>query len=116
MTYLWLRFGKMLAVALLFAGCLGAVLPVDLRDRRRFAYAVAGPGFILSWYFGFMLLGEVAAAFAEAWIYGAMGLSFVSLNGVLWAVGRDGRRSWGSGAFILATLIGAFALMVFKPR
>jgi hypothetical protein len=114
--YLWLRFAKLLAVALLFAGSLGAVLPADLRDRRRFAFGVAGPGFILSWFFGFMLLAEISASFLEPWILGAMGLSFVSLNGVLWAVGREGRRSWGSAAFILVTLVGALALMVFRPR
>ena len=114
--YLWLRFAKLLAVALLFAGSVGAVLPADLRDRRRFAYALAGSGFILAWFFGFLLLREVSASFFEPWILGGMGLSFLSLNGVLYAVGREGRRSWGSAVFILATLVGALALMVFRPR
>ena len=43
---LLLHFAKILAVAVLFAGTLGAFVARDLRDRRRlFAYALAGPGF-----------------------------------------------------------------------
>jgi hypothetical protein len=112
---LFLRFVKIVAVALLFAGTLGAVAARDLRERRSCAYALAGPGFGLTWACGFGLAASMEVPILSSWILGAMVLSFVSLQVVLFAVGKEGRRTPVVGALALAPLLGAVALMVWKP-
>jgi hypothetical protein len=113
--YPLLKFVKLLAVAALFAGSIGAVLAEDLGDRRRFAYALAGPGFAVTLGTGFGLAWVTQVSLLSWWILGALGLSLVSLQGVLYAVGKDGRRGAGIAAFILLPLIATVALMVWKP-
>lgn len=113
--YELLRFVKVLAVAVLFAGSIGALLPRDLRDRRIFAYGLAGPGFLLSWLAGFGLVWVLSTPLTATWVLGGLGLSFVSLQGVLYAVGREGRRTWGAAAVVLVPLVATIALMIFKP-
>ncbi len=110
-----LRFAKILAVATLFAGTVGALLPRDLRDRRVAAYALAGPGFGLTWACGFGLTASMEVPLLSTWILGAMVLSFFSLQVVLYAVGKEGRRSPVVAALALAPLVGAVALMIWKP-
>jgi hypothetical protein len=114
-VYALLRFFKVLGVALLFTGSIGALLPRDLRDRRRFAYALAGPGFILSWACGFLLVRQLEISFLTGWVLEGVGLSLVSLQGVLYTVGREGRRTWGSAVVVLAPLLATLAVMIFKP-
>lgn len=113
--YLALHLGKVLAVALLFTGSVGAVFARDLADRRRFAYALAGPGFGLSWILGFVLAGTVPFSLLSPWILGGLALSFFSLQVVLYAVGKDGRRTPLTATLILAPLVATIALMVYKP-
>jgi hypothetical protein len=112
---LLLRFAKVLAVALLFAGTVGAVLARDLRDRRVFAYALAGPGFGLAWACGFGLAAEMEMTIVSTWAIGAMALSLFSLQVVLYAVGKEGRRGPVVAALALAPLVATVALMVWKP-
>lgn len=112
---LLLRFLKVLAVAGLFTGSVGAVLARDLQDRRRFAYAVAGPSFGVAWACGFGLVAQQDVPLLQTWILGGIALSFVSLQAVLYAVGKDGRRGIGTAIAILAPLVGTVALMVWKP-
>lgn len=114
-TLLVLRFLKLGAAMLLCAGTVGAFLPRDLEDRRRAAYFLAGPGLGLSWALGFVLAWARGHSPLSAWILGAIALSLVSLNVVLWATGRDGRRSGTSAALALGTLAGSLALMVWQP-
>lgn len=110
-----LRFAKLIGVALLAAGTLGAFVPRALEDRQRFAYPVAGGGFGLTWLAGvFMAFGGGVSLFA-AWIVGAVVTSLVSINVVLWSVGREGRRSLGAASLALALLVASLALMVWKP-
>jgi hypothetical protein len=112
---LLLRFFKVLAVALLFAGTTGAVLARDLRDRRLCAYALAGPGFGAAWGCGFGLAAAMELPLLSTWVVGAMVLSFFSLQVVLFAVGKEGRRTPLVASLALAPLIATVALMVWKP-
>lgn len=112
---LLLHFVKILAVAVLFAGTVGAFLPRDLGDRRRFAFALAGPGFGATWACGFGLAAALEVPLLSTWILGAMVLSFVSLQVVLFAVGKEGRRTPLVATLAIAPLVGSVALMVWKP-
>ena len=113
--YAALRFVKVLAVATLFTGSIGSVLARALDDRRRFAYALAGPGFALTWAAGFALAGVTSTSLLSWWILGAMVLSLFSLQVVLFSVGKDGRRNAVTAALILAPLVATVALMVWRP-
>ena len=113
---LWLRFFKVLAVALLFTGSIGAVLTKDFVDRQRFAYALAGPGFGLTWSLGFGLAWVTGVSFLSWWILGALALSFVSLQGVLYVAGKDGRRGAAAAIVILLPLVATVALMIWRPE
>ena len=110
-----LKFVKVLAVAALFAGTVGALLPRDLDDRRRAAYALAGPGFGAAWLCGFGLAAFEEVPILSGWILGAMALSLLSLQVVLYAVGKDGRRTSVTAALALLPLTAAVALMVWRP-
>jgi hypothetical protein len=115
LIYPLLRFLKVLAVAACFAGALGALLPRDLRDRRISAYAVAGPGFGAAWACGFGLAGVTQASLMQWWVWASIALSLFSLQVVLFAVGKDGRRSPGVAALALAPLVVTVGLMVWRP-
>ena len=115
MLLLLLRLLKVLSVATLFTGTVGAVFARDLADRRRFAYAVAGPGFGLTWACGFGLAAMMEITIASLWIVGAIVLSLFSLQVVLYAVGKEGRRTPVVAVLAIAPLVATAALMVFKP-
>jgi hypothetical protein len=112
---LLLRFLKVLAVAGVFTGSVGAFLPRDLRDRQRFGYLVAGPSYAVAWLCGFGLVGAEQLPFLQTWILGGLALSFFSLQAVLFAVGKEGRRGTGVAVAIVAPLVATVALMVWKP-
>jgi hypothetical protein len=111
----FLRFVKLLAVAGVFTGSVGAVLPSALADRRRFAYLIAGPSYGLAWLCGFGLVAQEEQSFLQTWILGGLALSFFSLQAVLFAVGKDERRGPGVAVAILAPLVATVALMVWRP-
>lgn len=110
-----LKFLKVLSVAALFTGTIGALLPVALEDRRRFAYALAGPGFGVTWACGFGLAAYEEIQLVSSWILGAMALSAFSLQVVLYAVGKDGRRTVGTAVAALLPLVATVALMIWRP-
>jgi hypothetical protein len=112
---LLLRFAKVLAVAALFAGTTGAFLARDLRDRRVFAFVLAGPGFGLAWACGFGLAASMELPLLSTWALGAMVLSLFSLQVVLYGVGKEGRRGPIAAALALVPLVGTVALMVWRP-
>jgi hypothetical protein len=112
---LLLKFVKVLAVAALFAGTVGALLPRDLGDRRRAAYALAGPGFGVTWLCGFGLAAFEEVPILSGWILGAMALSLLSLQVVLYAVGKDGRRTPATALLAVLPLAATVALMVWRP-
>jgi hypothetical protein len=110
-----LRFVKLLAVAGVFTGSVGAFVPRDIADRRLFAYAIAGPSFGLAWLCGFGLIAQLELPFLQTWVLGGLALSFFSLQAVLFAVGKEGRRGPGVAIAILAPLVATVALMVWRP-
>jgi hypothetical protein len=114
-VYALLRFLKVLSVAACFAGTIGAFLPRELRERRIFAYAIAGPGFGAAWACGFGLAGVTSASFLQWWVMASLALSLFSLQVVLFAVGKDGRRKRSVAALALAPLVATVALMVWRP-
>jgi hypothetical protein len=110
----FLRFLKLLAVAGLFTGSIGAVLPKNLEDRQRFAYFIAGPSFGAAWLCGFGLAVQEEQPMLQTWILGSLALSFFSLQAVLFAVGKEGRRGPAVAIAILAPLVLTVALMVWR--
>ncbi len=116
MTMLLLRLAKLLAVLMLVSGSVGAVMPGPLASRRRFAFWLAGPGFGLTWSFGVLLTWTRHISLLSSWILLSFALSFLSLQGVLYAVGKDGRLGVGSRTLTLLPLLLTLALMVFRPR
>ncbi|MFO0681292.1 MAG: hypothetical protein U0234_04535 [Sandaracinus sp.] len=111
-----LRLVKLLGVSALAAGTIGAFLPRDYDDRQRAAYALAGPGFGVCWIAGFLMVWAQARSLLSLWLLGAMGISLFSLNVVLWAVGKDGRRGPRAAALAIGSLAATIALMVLRPE
>lgn len=114
---LWLRFLKLVGVLALTAGTLGAVMPGDLslRARRRFAFFVAGPGLLMTWGLGFALAVLLRLPLLSTWIVGSLALSLLSLQAVLYCAGREGRAGWAPLLVAVLPLLGALALMVWRP-
>jgi hypothetical protein len=111
--YAWLKIAKVLGVALLFAGTIGAFLPRDLADRRRAAYALAAPGFGVTWAAGFGLAAVTSTSLMSGWVLSGIVLSLFALQVVLYGVGKDGRRR--AAALAIAPLVVTAALMVLRP-
>jgi len=112
---LLLRFAKLLAVLVLFAGSVGAVMPAPLEVRRRFAHRLAGPGFGATWALGILLTWARSISLLSTWLLLSFALSLVSLHGVLYAVGKEGRRTRRAVALVVLPLVATLALMVFRP-
>lgn len=112
---LLLRFLKLCAVFALGAGTAGAFVPRALEDRRRFAYLIAAPGLFGTWGAGLATALGTGVSPLAAWIVGAVIASTIAGNVVLWAVARDGRRSWGAASISIVALLISVALMVWKP-
>jgi hypothetical protein len=113
-----LRFFKLVSVVLLFSGSLGAVMASDLADRRRFALRMGVPGLCLSWAFGFALVYQTSASLLTTWVLGALFLSFVSLQGLIFIAARASqseRTGRGAAALVLLPLFSTLALMVWRP-
>ncbi|MBX3248637.1 MAG: hypothetical protein KF901_15780 [Myxococcales bacterium] len=112
-----LRFVKILSVLVLVAGSLGATLPapMPLTTRRRFAFAVAAPGLLASWTSGFVLAWSAGHRLWSTWVVVSLLLSILSVQGVLYSAGREGRESWKAFAFTMLTLGGVVGLMVWRP-
>ena len=115
MLLLAIKALKMLAVLALFAGTVIAIAPGPLARRRVAAFAVAGPAFGLTWALGLVLTGVAQYSYLSPWILGALLSSFVALQVVLWAAGREGRDGWGALSLALGLHVATVALMVFRP-
>lgn len=114
--YELLKILKLLGVAVLFSGTVGAVLPRSLEDRRRAAYFLAGPGFGVTWIAGFLLAIRQQRPLLSWWSITAIVLSLFSLQVVLFSVGIDGRRSGVVAALAIAPLVGCVAAMVLRSH
>ncbi|MBX7194957.1 MAG: hypothetical protein K1X94_23085 [Sandaracinaceae bacterium] len=111
----WLEIAKLLGVATLFAGTLGAFVPEPLSDRQRAAYWLAGPAFGATWIVGFVLAWARSISTLSWWIVASMALSIVSINVVLFATAKDGRRSGTTALLAIAPLVLCVILMVLRP-
>lgn len=111
----WLEIAKLLAVVTYFTGTVGAFLPERLEDRQRAAYALAGPGFGLTWILGFVLVWARQISALSLWIMAAMALSILSINVVLFATAKDGRRSGTTASLAILPLVVCVILMVLRP-
>lgn len=111
----WLRLVKLAAVVVMFSGAIGAVTADDLALRRRFALRLGAPGFGLAWVTGFVLVHHTSTSLLEPWVLGAMALSFVSLQAMLFLASREGRGGRVVATAVLAPLFLALALMVLRP-
>ncbi|MGB0680074.1 MAG: hypothetical protein ACPGUV_10475, partial [Polyangiales bacterium] len=87
-----LRFAKWVAVLLYVCGAVGTVLTPPLGLRRRFAYRLAGPGFVLTWLAGFLLLSARRYDPLSMWVWASLLLSLLSLQAVLFRAGRAERQ------------------------
>jgi hypothetical protein len=110
----WLEIAKLLSVAALFSGTLGAFLPEALADRQRAAYWLAGPGFGATWIFGFVLAWARSVSTLSWWIVLSMALSIVSINAVLYGTAKDGRRSGTTALVAIVPLVLCVILMVLR--
>lgn len=112
---LWLRFAKLLGVLILAAGTLAAVFPgVTGNARKRFAYLVAGPGFGVTWIAGLLLVHWRGHSMLSTWVVASLAGSLISLQGVLYAAGRE-RTSPTIAAVALVPLVIVLALMIWRP-
>ena len=112
---LWLRFAKLLGVLVLVAGTVGAVFPgLEGRVRKRLAYLVAGSGFGVTWIAGLLLVHWRGYSMLSTWVVGALVASLISLQGVLFAAGRE-RTSLTIAGVALLPLVVVLALMVWRP-
>ncbi len=115
----WLawRLVKWVAVMLFAAGILGGVGASSLGDRRRAAYALAAPGFVLLWLSGWALARETGASLGAPWISVGLLASLIALQAVVWGVERArapaARRLVAVAA--LASLLVGTGFMVARP-
>lgn len=110
-----LKIGKLLAVVAFFTGAIGATYSRSWEDRQRAAYRLAAPGFFGVWGFGLGLTQLQGVRLFSHWIlFGAL-CSLVSINGVLYAAGREDRATRGARVTALAPLVLAVVLMVWRP-
>lgn len=112
----WLRLLKLLAVATLAAGTIGAFLPRALEDRQRAAYWLVGPSFGVAWFSGFLMVWAQQRSLLVLWALGSVVLSLFSLNVVLWSVGKEGRRGPIAAALAIGSLALTIALMTLRPE
>jgi hypothetical protein len=110
-----LRLLKILAVASLFAGTIGAFLPRELEDRRRAALWLAAPGLLTAYGAGFALASVASHSLLSSWILASLVLSLFSLQVVLFAVAKEGRRTSVIFGLAIVPLLVTAALMVFRP-
>lgn len=111
-----LRVLKLLAVAAFVGGSAGAILCQNEQDRRRLSLGLAAPGFGLTWVAGFLLVAETSVSLLEGWVLGAMVASVLSLQATLFRSSRAGRQGPVSAVLVLAPLVVAIGLMVWRPQ
>lgn len=110
-----LRLAKFIAVFAFVSGAVGTIVPGPVERRRVFAYRIAGPGFGLTWALGFLLTFLTGQSLLQTYILGALVLSFLTLQGVLFAAGKEGRPGPLGALFVVGTIVATVALMVFRP-
>ncbi len=112
----WLRFLKLLGVMLFATGVLGAMLPgLTHKMRQRLVYAVAAPGFGLTWALGFVMVGLLGHSYISAWVLLSLVSSMTVLQVLLYVAGKEGRIGPVSRTIAVTCFIATIALMVWRP-
>ncbi len=109
------RLVKWLGVLLFVAGVFGGVLPSSLEDRRRAVYAVATPGFVLTWLAGWALLRIGGTSMGSTWVSSSLLLSIVSLAAVVWGVETPTRPRRLVALVAMGSLAATVTLMTLRP-
>ncbi len=110
-----LRLIKHLAAMALMAGVVGAFLPRALEDRQRAAYFVAGPAWGVAVAVGFLLTFARHVSLLSPWVLSSLVLAIVDIQFVLFAVGKEGRRTPLLATLAIGTLVVIVALMIYQP-
>lgn len=106
---------KLLAVIGLFVGTSGVFFTDDHQRQQRAAFWLAGPALGVTWVVGFVLAWARNISTLTPWIVGAMLLSLISINAVLYTAGRPGRVSKTTTACAILPLVCSVALMIYRP-
>jgi hypothetical protein len=112
----WFKVFKILAVAGLFTGAIGACITKAARERSIFAYYIYGPSFALAWAMGLFLTFAEGIELFSWWLLGSIALSLLSLNAVLYVAGKDDRATRISVPLAIAPLVISVVLMITKPK
>lgn len=106
--YTWLKFFKVTAASLFVGAACVSFLLESFRERQRIVYRVCAPAFAATWILGFLLLHAGGIPALQTWIVLGLFCSFVALQILLYAAGKDGRNGTLPRAlaafFILCTL------------
>lgn len=110
-----LKIGKLIGVLGFFAGSVGATCAGTFEDRQRFAFRLAAPGFFLLWAFGVAITQVSGISLLSVWLLGGAFCSLITINAVLYAVGREERATRNARLFALVPFTIALILMVWRP-
>jgi len=106
---------KLLAVIGLFVGTSGVFFADDHQRQQRAAFWLAGPSLGVTWVLGFVLAWARNISTLTPWIVGAMLLSLISINAVLYTAGKPGRVTKTTTLVAIVPLILSVALMIYRP-
>ena len=109
------RFVKYVALLLVAGGTAGAFAAERPDVRQWMVYGVATSGLALTWVAGFGLIRTAGWSMRAPFIGGSIVLSLAWLAVLVWTVERPERRTSLWLGVTVAPLLGALALMVFRP-
>jgi hypothetical protein len=110
-----LHFVKFLGVSLFVGGSVAALTVKNDDDAVRLAFRVMGPGFLLTYVTGFLLVRLTDRSLLEGWLLSSIATGIVALQVVLWAASKPGRRTPMVKVIVHALQAVTMALMVWKP-
>jgi hypothetical protein len=113
---LWfiLRLAKFIGVIAFAMGIAIALAPGHERVRQRAAYALATPGFIVTWIAGYGMAKMYAISLGRPWITIAMVTSMLALHETIRDVEPGRSRSTVRTVVILLALFVSLASMVIR--
>jgi hypothetical protein len=113
---LWfiLRLAKLIGVIAFAMGIAVAIAPGHERVRQRAAYALATPGFVITWIAGYGMAKMYAISLGRPWITIAMVASMLALHETIRDVEPGRTRSRARVTVILLALFAALAAMVIR--
>ncbi len=109
-----LRLAKLLGVLAFAMGVAIAVAPTQDAARRRAAYWLATPGFIVTWIAGWGMARLAAISLGRPWISVSMLASLIALHELLREVEPGRPRSRARAVVIVVALLVSVAAMVVR--